>query len=263
MSSGGGYLFDNLSKIGPWLKSSPHVRFFLNRALWETGYPWTHLYPTPIEAIFPGIDRMTEPVQIVYPFERLRGTSMELEEVVAVASIVRFCKSAKVVEVGTFDGNTTLNLAMNLAPGGRVVTLDLPPQGDPNAQNAAPGTGYEGGKPAPFQRRQYVGHPAADRIEQVYGDSARLDWGGLGGPFDLAFLDGDHSSRYVRSDTRQALSVLRPGGIVLWHDYEWRSVAAPIDRAVQRGERIHWIRGTRLAVGVFPEPQKSVASFQD
>jgi predicted O-methyltransferase YrrM len=261
--SGSGYLFDNLSKIGPWLKSSPHVRFFMNRALWETGYPWTHLYPTPIEAIFPGIDRMTDPVQIVYPFERLRGTSMELEEVVAASAIVRFHAVKTVVEVGTFDGNTTLNLALNVAPGGRVVTLDLPPEGDPESRNAAGASGYEGGKPAPFTRRQYVGHPAADRIEQVYGDSAKLDWSVLGGPFDLAFLDGDHSSPYVRSDTRQALSVLRPGGLVLWHDYEWRSVAVPIDRAAKKGEHIHWIRGTRLAVGAFPDPRKSIDSFAD
>jgi predicted O-methyltransferase YrrM len=255
------YWFDNLSKLGPWIRSSAHVRFFLNRALWESGYPWTRLYPTPIDAIFPGIERMIDPVLIAHPFERERGTSMELEEVVAAASITRFCGAARVVEVGTFDGNTTLNLALNVAAGGRVITLDLPPEGDPTAANAA--AGYEGGKPAPFQRRQYVGHPAAERIEQVYGDSATLDWSRLGGPFDLAFIDGDHSSAYVRSDTRNALSVLRPGGVVLWHDYEWRSVAAPLDRAVERGERIHWIRGTRLAVAVFPDPAASAARFAD
>jgi hypothetical protein len=64
-----GYVVDNLRKLGRWLRSSPHVRFFLNRALWETGFPWTHLYPAPLEAIFPGIDRMLEPVQIVHPVD--------------------------------------------------------------------------------------------------------------------------------------------------------------------------------------------------
>ena len=74
-----GYVVDNLSKLRPWLRFSPQVRFFLNRALWETGFPWTHLSPAPLEAIFPGIDRMLEPVQIVHPFERTR------DEMVAAA----------------------------------------------------------------------------------------------------------------------------------------------------------------------------------
>jgi predicted O-methyltransferase YrrM len=162
----------------------------------------------------------------------------------------------------TFDGSTTLNLAINVAPDGRVVTLDLPPEGDPISATLGL-LAYDAGKPASFVRRQYVGHPAESRIQQVYGDSAALDWRGLGGPFDLAFINGDHSSLYVCSDTRNALSVLRPGGIVLWHDYEWRSVAAPIDAAFKRGERIYWIRGTRLAVGTFADPTKSAASFAD
>jgi predicted O-methyltransferase YrrM len=101
------------------------------------------------------------------------------------------------------------------------------------------------------------------RIEQVYGDSAKLDWSTLGGPFDLVLIDGDHTTPYVLADTRKALSVLAAGGIILWHDYEWRSVSAAIDTAVRRGEPIHWIRGTRLAIGIFPDPVASIARFAD
>jgi predicted O-methyltransferase YrrM len=254
------YLLDNLSKVGPWLRSLPHVRFFLNRALWETGYPWTRLTPTPLETIFPGIDG-ADPMLVANPFARLRGTSMELEEVAALVAVAKFVKARRIVEIGTFDGNTTLNLALNVGSDGRVVTIDLPPEGDPTAGNAGPGTGYEGGKPAAFERRQFIGHPAGARIQQVYGDSARLDWGSLGGPFDLAFIDGDHSTKYVAIDTKNVLSVLKPGGVIAWHDYEWRSVAAALDPAVEKGERLYWIRGTRLAVGIFPSPPESAKNF--
>jgi predicted O-methyltransferase YrrM len=167
----------------------------------------------------------------------------------------------RAVEVGTFDGNTALNLALNLGAEGRVVTIDLPPEGDPGAGQGADSL-YAGGRPANFVRRQYEGHPAAGRIHQVFGDSARLDWSSIGGPFDLAFIDGDHSASYVASDTRNALSVLRPGGIVLWHDYDWRSVAGVLDRAAARGVPVRWIGGTRLAVAVVPDPAAASAGFE-
>jgi predicted O-methyltransferase YrrM len=253
------YFADNLSKIGPWLRSKTHVRFFLNRALWESGFPWTRLRPTPLETLFPGIERMEEPVELVYPFRRTRGTSMELEEMVVAATIARFTRARRVVEIGTFDGNTALNLAANLGDDGRVVTLDLPPEGTESGNGS---THYADGKPAPFAVRQYLDHPMRSRIRQVYGDSATIDWRTLGGPFDLALIDGDHTTPYVLADTRHALSVLAPGGIVLWHDYEWRSVSAAIDTAVARGEPLHWIRGTRLAIGVFPRPAESIRRFE-
>jgi len=36
---------------------------------------------------------------------------------------------------------------------------------------------------------------------------------------DAAFIDGDHSRGGVENDTRLAIGAVRPGGIVVWHDY--------------------------------------------
>ncbi len=38
-------------------------------------------------------------------------------------------------------------------------------------------------------------------------------------PCDAVFIDGDHSRKGVLNDTELALQVIRPGGIVMWHDY--------------------------------------------
>jgi predicted O-methyltransferase YrrM len=38
-------------------------------------------------------------------------------------------------------------------------------------------------------------------------------------PCDAVFIDGDHSRKGVLNDTALAFEVLRPGGIVIWHDY--------------------------------------------
>lgn len=38
-------------------------------------------------------------------------------------------------------------------------------------------------------------------------------------PCDAVFIDGDHSRKGVMNDTALALELVRPGGIVIWHDY--------------------------------------------
>jgi predicted O-methyltransferase YrrM len=38
-------------------------------------------------------------------------------------------------------------------------------------------------------------------------------------PCDAVFIDGDHSRKGVLNDTHLALEKVRPGGIVIWHDY--------------------------------------------
>lgn len=38
-------------------------------------------------------------------------------------------------------------------------------------------------------------------------------------PCDAVFVDGDHSRKGVMNDTGLALEMVRPGGIIMWHDY--------------------------------------------
>jgi SAM-dependent methyltransferase len=40
-----------------------------------------------------------------------------------------------------------------------------------------------------------------------------------GTDYDLVFIDGDHSAEAVRKDIETALNVLRPGGLIAFHDY--------------------------------------------
>jgi predicted O-methyltransferase YrrM len=65
-------------------------------------------------------------------------------------------------------------------------------------------------------REKNLGH----RVCQIYCDTR--DWDTSVYPadfFDSALIDGGHSPEVVASDTRKALSVLRPGGLILWHDF--------------------------------------------
>lgn len=44
------------------------------------------------------------------------------------------------------------------------------------------------------------------------------------GVFDLAFIDGDHHTRSVIRDVTAAFAVVRPGGVILAHDFNYESV---------------------------------------
>lgn len=45
--------------------------------------------------------------------------------------------------------------------------------------------------------------------------------------FDLIFIDGDHSYEAVRSDLLRSLGLLRPGGVLVLHDYDRESRLGP------------------------------------
>ena len=45
-------------------------------------------------------------------------------------------------------------------------------------------------------------------------------------PADFIFIDGDHSYYGVLQDSRLALDLIRPGGVIVWHDYGNSSVEA-------------------------------------
>lgn len=70
--------------------------------------------------------------------------------------------------------------------------------------------------------------------------------------FDLVFVDGDHTAKWVEFDTRLAYDVLRPEGVVFWHDYECPEGRNPdvktfIDAENARnGGRIVRLKGTVL-----------------
>jgi len=184
--------------------------------------------------------------------------SITVDELACLCAVEKCVRAKRVMEIGTWDGNTALALAANLEGGeGEVVTLDLPPDfGDNAARDALVFPDVD----LNLTDRRHLGrqlrqHPLAGRVRQVYGDSAAIDWSRLGGPFDLIFIDGCHSEAYVDSDSRNALKHLRAGGAIVWHDY---ACLADVSRVVDRIARarpelkVAAIEGTRLALGVVP-----------
>jgi predicted O-methyltransferase YrrM len=157
-----------------------------------------------------------------------RNGNVRLEELVSIASIVHHCSPRVLLEIGTFDGNTALQMANNAPEDALVYTLDLP---------STTATAHD---LDPIERayvddrskldRKYAHSPNGRKVVQCLGDSATFDFRGLlaGRRVDLAFIDGSHTHDYVRNDTERVLEVLAPGGVVLWHDFTpaWPGVVA-------------------------------------
>ena len=174
-------------------------------------------------------------------------------ELMVLAGIVRRRQPRTCFEIGTFDGRTTLNLTANMPPNGVVYTLDLPPASLPNTSLAvAPGDEQfvlksESG--ARFKNAEFV-----DRITQLWGDSATFDYTNYLGKMDLVFVDGAHSYEYVKKDTETALALIRPGGVILWHDYGspyWKGLTAAMNemqRDLSALKSMRHIKGTSLVV---------------
>ena len=209
---------------------------------------WSHgrLPRVHLPKAFPGIEGVR--VELLNVYQRKAGLSIDAHELLVLCTIERFLGAKNVLEIGTYDGNTTLNLAANLAPGGRVTTIDLPPNWDNQFVYDVPNSRWNVTNLHNIGI-QYQRTPYEERIRQVYGDSARVDFESLTPPFDMVFVDGCHFRDYVRKDTENAFKYLRPGGVVVWHDYgDIKDVSRVVDEAAQ-DLTAYVVRGTRLAVG--------------
>lgn len=141
--------------------------------------------------------------------------SMTITEISSLCHLLATRRPRKVLEIGSFRGLTTLNMALN-APQAEIHTLDLPPDTDPNS------TCFKSNDTSIISRRgflYYAGRPEEARIHQHYGDTATFDYSEIGDGVDLALIDAAHSYEYVRNDTAKVLPLMTDNSVLLWHDY--------------------------------------------
>lgn len=125
-------------------------------------------------------------------------------------------------EFGTCTGKTAYLWAANCPPEGKVFTLTLAPDQVTSYQGAAeddPEAAEAAKVESAFTRFVYSDTPVAGKVAQLYGDSKTFDETPYRDACDLVFVDGSHAYTYVKSDSEKALRMVRPGGVVLWHDY--------------------------------------------
>lgn len=144
-------------------------------------------------------------------------------ELKVICQIVKKYQPARIFEIGTFEGRTTLNMALN-APKAHIFTLDLPAEELSHTKMQ-----IEKAEEAYVKKtrsgERFLDHPAQKNIDQLFGDSATFDFSPYYNSMDLIFVDGSHAYQYVISDTESALKLVKKGGIIIWHDYtNWAGV---------------------------------------
>jgi len=169
-------------------------------------------------------------------------------ELLCLCSLVRFLAPVEVLELGTFNGNTTLQIAANLGDAGRIATLDLPFGAAPVAGNDLHDARLI--HDAVREQPRYAKSIYAPRVLQHYGNSLEVDFSRLTPtPPDFVFIDAGHSDECVRNDTEKSLAVLAAGGCIVWHDYtqDWPDVFNYLNELAQDRPLRH-IQGTNLVV---------------
>ncbi len=188
--------------------------------------------------LLPGIAsvKVSVDVDVGHPFELPCG------ERTVLAALLTCLQARTVFEIGTYTGTTTRIMAD--AIDGVVHTLDLPP----SENSFDPDIIEQVGKAFRDDPR------FRGRITQHFGNSRTFDFSPWRGKVDLMFVDGSHERDDVIADSRTAVGTVRPGGIVVWDDYQPAIPGVVQALHTLKGELdIVHVVGTRLAMYRKPE----------
>jgi predicted O-methyltransferase YrrM len=160
---------------------------------------------------------------------QIEGWTSDLE----AAELARLAAGGTVLEVGAYQGFGTVLMAQG---GATVWAVDWH-------------RGDSGGDPALGARDTLCAwwtnvrrHQVEDQVVGLVGRSREVLPALVGMRFDMAFIDADHAYESVRDDAVAALPLLKPGGLLVFHDYcpVWPGVVRAVDELVEmllrRGE---------------------------
>lgn len=177
------------------------------------------------------------------------GVFTPVDELAYLAILSRRLQPRVIFEIGTYRGRTAINFALNSPDDCIVYTLDLPPETRDAVLAAV--------HPADANLIRYSqpgllfnGRPESKKIRQLWGNSLEFDFSPYTSAVDLVFIDGSHHYAAALSDTRAALQMVRPGGVVVWHDFANYGDYNDVTRAVLDtlpGDEVFQLGSTQLA----------------
>lgn len=142
----------------------------------------------------------------------LLGTLQVPSEIHRFAEIVADLKPRTFMEIGTCHGGTLCILSRLTGPNGTIISLDLP-------------DGEFGGSYKWFHIPIFKAFPyAKQKLHLLRGDSHSQEMGNAvrkilhEKKLDLLFIDGDHTYEGVKKDFEDYSGLVRPGGIIAFHD---------------------------------------------
>jgi hypothetical protein len=189
----------------------------------------------------------TRKVSIDLGIERYEDGMLQLEDAVALLTILALVQPAVVLEIGTYMGYTSKSIAANL-PGVIVHTLDLPLDFKAESDHVVDLSKDDFHLIAKRQPgREFINTVYRDRIHQHFGDSATWDYQQAAGA-TFFFIDGSHTYDYARVDSEKCFELCEGKGVFLWHDCDddHPGVVKALAEWRAKGRSICRIANTRL-----------------
>jgi len=179
--------------------------------------------------------------------------NVSIEELCKICLIVKFLQPKRMLEIGTYNGMTTLQMALNAPKDCVTYTLDLPE----DVMGALELSKIDTLIAKIFKERfgtrtgSYFDGRKDVNIIQKLGDSATFDYDTLGNEkMDLIFIDAAHDYANKKIDTEQAFRLINKNGVILWHNYN--DVTSPDVTKyladISQQYKIYHLRNTLLAV---------------
>ncbi|MDQ3049213.1 MAG: class I SAM-dependent methyltransferase [Bacteroidota bacterium] len=141
----------------------------------------------------------------VEPFGAMEGgsTPIDLALLKGLASLKSGCHY---FEIGTWRGESVANVA---SVAEHCVTLNLPDEHM-----------LKTGMPPSYVALHRFFSQDLKNVTHLEGNSLTYDYQSLKNKFDLVFVDGDHHYESVRTDTKNAFTLLKDAhSVIVWHDY--------------------------------------------
>ena len=182
--------------------------------------------------LFPGLDRQFPCLEVGAV---IGSGGVSYADIAMLAALTLWLQPQRVLEIGTYQGWTSHNLALQLRGDAELVTINLPDGQTPRLNSSGWNTKFFPGDKTPLF---FEGRSTACRIKQIKEDTANLSAEDFSGKFDLIFIDGSHSYTYVENDTKLALSIANEQAIILWHDYgipRWGGVTEYLLQSSRKG----------------------------
>jgi len=194
-----------------------------------------------VEELYPKIN--SHPCQIY--FSPRSPYNLSWEETIIISHLVKMMAPAKIFEFGTFNGRTTMHLAINSPETAIVYSIDIK-------------TGiFDFNTDGVYLNETSIGEyilksPVASKIRMLKGDSRSFDFSQYEKSIDFIFIDGDHSYDSVISDSMNSFKMVRPGGVVMWHDYLLIKDVTEALSNICKGKCLINLKGTSLVVWQCP-----------
>jgi hypothetical protein len=187
-----------------------------------------------------------------------------VEEVCKICLIAKWLSPKRILEIGTYNGMTTLQMALNVPPECIIYTLDLTPDQAAAVPLRKLDQIFACNQCGAMKGSYFLGRPEL-HIQQLFGNSAEFDFNIIDSPIDLIFIDGAHDYKSVRTDTATAFRLLSEKGVILWHNYA--DIHAPdVTRCLietAQNHRIWHLRNTYLAVYFAPNDNITCQSLAE